>query len=148
MASSSPDSNRGALRVEPRPGRELPLYLDGEIPLEAVSRVRRALAADFDGALDVVVLGMGADGHVASLFPGRPPLPELAALVTDSPKTPAQRITLTRAMLATAQRTILVAAGAEKRTALTGLASGDASLPATGLPGLVVCTDQRAEAER
>jgi len=138
---SSPDSNRGALRFDPEPGLELPLYIDGERPADSVERVEQVLATTFDGKLDVLLLGMGGDGHIASLFPGRPPQPGLVAQVDDSPKPPARRITLTRALLATAQHTILVAAGEGKRRALTRLARGDASLPATGLPGLVVCTD-------
>ena len=141
VPASAPDSNRGAVHFEPAPGVELPLYLDGERPAAAVGRVENELTTTFDGALDVVLLGMGGDGHIASLFAGHPPRTGLAAHVDASPKPPADRITLTRAMLATAQHTYLVAVGEEKRAALTRLMAGDASLPATGLPGLVVCTD-------
>ena len=85
VPSSSPDSNRGGTRFDPAPGVELPLYLDGERPAEAVARVQNELATTFDGALDVVLLGMGGDGHVASLFVGHPPLTGLAAHVSASP---------------------------------------------------------------
>ncbi len=141
VPSSSPDSNRGAVRFEPTPGVVLPLFVDGERPADAVARVARALTTTFEGALDVLLLGMGADGHVASLFVGRPPLAGLVAHIGDSPKPPADRITLTREILATARHMFLVAAGEEKRAALTRLIAGDPSLPAAGLPGLVVCTD-------
>jgi 6-phosphogluconolactonase/glucosamine-6-phosphate isomerase/deaminase len=61
--------------------------------------------------------------------------------VPDSPKPPADRITLTRRALETAKTSLLVAIGEPKREALTRLIGGDASLPAWGLPGLVIVTD-------
>ncbi len=145
VPSSSPDSNRGATHLTPHPGIELPLYLHGERPDEAVARVAHALQTTFQSALDVLVLGMGPDGHVASLFPGRPALPGLVAHVANSPKPPADRITLTRALLETAVHTIVVAAGEDKRAALRRIVHGDPDLPATGLAGLVVCTDLTLE---
>lgn len=141
VPASSPESNRGTLAFEPPAGLELPLWEDGETVEGALARVRRALAEGFDDALDVVLLGMGADGHVASIFPGRPSLEGLVAHVAASPKPPDERITLTRALLATARCTVLAAAGEGKRAALERLLAGDPTLPATGLPGLVVCTD-------
>lgn len=141
VPARAPESNRGATSFVPAPGVELPLFLDGEQPAEAVARVRRELGVTFQNALDVVLLGMGADGHIASLFVDRPPLEGLVGYVGDSPKPPRERITLTRELLRTARHTVLVAAGEEKRMAVTRLLAADASLPATGLPGLVVCTD-------
>jgi 6-phosphogluconolactonase len=141
VPQSSPESNRGTSGFDAQPGVVLPLFLDDERPADAASRVERELEASFDATLDVVLLGMGGDGHIASLFVGRPQLEGLAAHVDDSPKPPANRITLTRAMLATAQHTILVATGEGKRDALTRVVAGDPTLPVTGLPGLVVCTD-------
>jgi 6-phosphogluconolactonase len=70
--------------------------------------------------LDVVLLGVGPDGHVCSLFPGHPALEEASRLVvavTDSPKPPPRRLTLTLPALAGAD--IFIAAfGAEKRAAI------------------------------
>lgn len=150
VAFADPQSNRGAahraghLDSADPPALELPLYLDGETPLEACVRVAAALRDDFQGGLDVLLLGLGEDGHIASLFPGRsferiggPPV----FAVPDSPKPPPRRITLALSMLATAQAGILAAAGAGKRPALERLAKGDPELPATRLQGLTVIHD-------
>jgi 6-phosphogluconolactonase len=144
----APDSNRGTLRLPAGIGCVLPLFEAGETPRAAVARVERELAARFDGALDVTLLGLGPDGHIASLFVGRPDPPGRVAYVPDSPKPPRERITLTRAMLATAAHALLAARGEGKRDALERLAAGDPSLPATGLRGLVLFSDLDLEAAR
>ncbi|MDR3672835.1 MAG: 6-phosphogluconolactonase [Holophaga sp.] len=147
VAWADPQSNRGAAyrdgqldSLDP-PALELPLYLDGETPPEACARVAAALRQEFQGGLDVLLLGMGEDGHIASLFPGRPferiGGPPVFA-VPDSPKPPARRITLALSMLATAERAVLVAAGPGKRAALDRLAQGDPELPASALGDLTV----------
>lgn len=150
------ESNRGsayragALDEDAPPALELPLFRDGETGAGAVARVEAALERDFDGAVDVLLLGMGEDGHVASLFPalaasGRAQGGACVAHVRESPKPPPERITLTRAFLATAGATVLLASGEAKRAALSRLLGGDASLPAHGLPGLAVVTDLALE---
>jgi 6-phosphogluconolactonase len=72
--------------------------------------------------LDVIVLGIGPDGHVASLFPGAPTLDagdgELCLGVHDSPKPPPERITLTLSVLRAARRCVLLATGASKADAV------------------------------
>lgn len=143
-----PESNRGSAYragiladAEP-PASELPLFLDGETGVEAVARVEAALDAELEGAIDVLLLGMGEDGHVASLFPGHPlPPGARVAHVAHSPKPPPERITLTRTLLGRARTSVLVAAGEAKRGALERLRAGDPTLPAHGLPGLTVVTD-------
>lgn len=142
------DSNRGAayragfLGAQRAPARQLPLFLDGERGKDAVSRVESGLTEIFDGAVDVLLLGMGEDGHVASLFPGwSAPPGARVAFVASSPKPPSQRVTLTRPMLVTARCAILVAMGEVKRVALDRLLAGDPTLPAQGIPGLTVVTD-------
>jgi 6-phosphogluconolactonase len=75
--------------------------------------------------LDVVVLGIGPDGHVASLFPGAPTLDagERAVClgVHDSPKPPPERITLSLAVLRAARRCLLLATSASKADAVAGM---------------------------
>ncbi len=152
VASSSPDSNRGeahrsgALRSDHPCALELPLFEEDEAPEQAAVRVDRMLGEAFAGAIDVNLLGLGEDGHIASLFPGRRwhgDGNERAIFVDESPKPPPRRISLTRDLLGTAPRSILVATGPEKAEALARLARRDVALPATGLPGLSVVTDQR-----
>ena len=140
------ESNRGsayragALDADTPPALELPLFRDGETGAQAVARVESALDRGFDGALDVLLLGMGEDGHVASLFPGHRQGGARVAHITASPKPPPERITLTRSFLQTAGETVLLAAGESKRAALSRLLRGD-PLPAHGLAGLTVVTD-------
>jgi 6-phosphogluconolactonase len=136
----------GALHADAPPALELPLFRDGETPAQAVARVEAALDRGFQGALDVLLLGMGEDGHVASLFPGRQTGGGRVAHVTGSPKPPPERITLTRSFLGTAAETVLLAVGESKRAALARLLRGDAALPAHGLAGLAVVTDLEVEA--
>jgi 6-phosphogluconolactonase len=79
--------------------------------------------ADDLPALDLIVLGIGPDGHVASLFPHAATLDAgeqaICLAVHDSPKPPPQRITLSLAVLRAARSCLLLASGAEKRAAVT-----------------------------
>jgi 6-phosphogluconolactonase len=80
---------------------------------------------------------MGPDGHVASLFPGRPALDERERLVVpvdDAPKPPPRRLTMTLPLMAGA-RTICVAAfGREKAAAVHAAVNGpDSDLPVARL---------------
>jgi len=138
----------GHLSVDQPPAQELALYLDGESQAAACERVTRALGAEFDGALDVLLLGMGEDGHIASLFPGFPQLgaTEVVVAVGNSPKPPPNRITLTLPMLRSVPA-ILIAQGTAKRDALAQLKRREQTLPAAQLERVTVVTDQRLDVE-
>ncbi len=81
--------------------------------------------------IDVLVLGMGDDGHTASLFPGSPNL--AAALQEDgsrrvwpmmAPTVPRQRLSMSRALLASATNTLLAISGQSKLTTLNAALAG------------------------
>jgi 6-phosphogluconolactonase len=134
----------GALDPEAPPAVELPLFLDGELPAQACERVMGSLAVQFRDELDVLLLGMGEDGHIASLFPGHQLVgsSQLVGSLFDSPKPPAERVTLTLPILRTAGTVIILAAGNGKREAIERLVAGDSKLPATELRGVTIITDQ------
>ena len=83
--------------------------------------------------LDVVVLGVGPDGHVASLFPGHPALSEedrLVVAIVDSPKPPPRRLTMTMPLLTSARRVIVMALGKSKASVMhEALTREDSMLP-------------------
>ncbi len=116
-------------------------------PLPRVRRLRgeaadlEAAAREYDAELvvplDLVVLGLGEDGHVASLFPGSPLLSERrrrAAVVTDSPKPPALRLTLTPRALTEAREGAVVIAVGEAKAGAARRALGEPGGPASECP--------------
>jgi len=130
-------------RVHPMPASDGP---DGEDPEAAAARYAEELAAAARPGtapmphFDVVLLGIGPDGHVASVFPEHPVAYESrpVSAVRGSPKPPPTRITLTLSALNTGEEVWLIAAGAEKASAvgmaLTG--AGPVQLPAAGVRGV------------
>lgn len=84
-------------------------------------------------AFDLVLLGLGEDGHTASLFPGHPELEEarhLAVRVEGAPKPPSERITLTFPVLNAARHALFLVTGVGKRAAAAKLRAGDPAIPA------------------
>ena len=86
---------------------------------------------------DLNVLGLGPDGHVASLFPGMTDIDDQGGViaVTDSPKPPAERITFTMSTINSAEEVWIVAAGESKADAVTKVIEGDLSIPASYVRG-------------
>lgn len=123
-------------RVHPMPA----LVAGGPDVHQAANAYGEQVRHDPNGhQFDVVLLGMGPDGHVASLFPGSTQLGAVDAIavgVTDSPKPPPERITLTFEALNRTAATWLLVSGEEKAAAVA-LALADTGTvtdtPARGL---------------
>lgn len=128
---------------------ELLWLTPARVPLHGVHRMRAdqadlpAAAAAYgreldrvlgpSGRLDFVLLGVGPDGHVASLFPGHSALRETqdrVVAIQDAPKPPPQRLTMTLPAIASARR-VVVAAFGESKAAVLGeaLSRNDSPLP-------------------
>jgi 6-phosphogluconolactonase len=107
-----------------------------EAELESLFGATDEHASHSDGVVevDLVLLGMGPDGHTASLFPGHALLAErerLIAPIADSPKPPPQRITFTYPLINAARNVAFVVTGAAKQPALREIfESPDCPLPA------------------
>lgn len=119
-----------------------PVPTMGLTPDEAAAQYEATLKA-FHGArhlapdrplFDIVLLGLGTDGHTASLFPGKPMLDERRRWVgaTDDPQG-APRITLTYPALESSHETIFLVAGLDKRDRLREVLAADGRLPAARL---------------
>jgi len=83
---------------------------------------------------DLIHLGLGEDGHTASLFPGSPALQQAQALVAhvhDAPKPPPERLSLTVPVINAARAVLFMVQGASKREALTRVLRRDPALPAS-----------------
>jgi 6-phosphogluconolactonase len=128
-------------RVHPMPSTD-----QGETPEEAAERyaaeLRAATHPDDHGevpSFDVLMLGLGPDGHVASLFPGMPALYERRPVVAvrGAPKPPPTRLSLTLPAIRTAREVWIIAAGESKakaaRLALSD--AGPVQVPAAGARG-------------
>lgn len=112
---------------------------DGEFG-DAIEDAAAAYEALLPAEFDVHLLGMGGEGHINSLFPHTDAVREttrLVVAVTDSPKPPPQRITLTLPAVARAREVWLVVAGAEKADAVAAALGGAAAVdvPAAGALG-------------
>jgi 6-phosphogluconolactonase len=99
---------------------------------------------------DVTLLGLGADGHFASLFPGSPALDERKAWAASViGAKPEPRITLTYPALGSSASVLFLVSGGEKREALERLRGNDPALPASHLEtaGTIRIIADRAAAE-
>nr|WP_062340383.1 6-phosphogluconolactonase [Herbidospora sakaeratensis] len=134
-------------RVHPMPAADAGLTAE-----EAADRYAADLGSGV--AFDVLMLGMGPDSHVASLFPGHPALhvaDRLAVAVHDSPKPPPTRVSLTFPAIQAAREVWVIASGVEKAAAVrVGLTCDQLSAPAAGARGqerTLFLIDRAASAE-
>ncbi len=120
----------------------IPVELGAEQAAEEYARlVREALP------FDMVLLGMGEDGHTASLFPGQEhPKDELVHAVHNAPKPPPDRITLSAEALGDTRQILLLVTGSSKRPAIQAWCQGE-PVPIgriEGMSPMEVLTDQKA----
>jgi 6-phosphogluconolactonase len=133
---TDPDSNEGMARTA---------WLD-RVPVGSVHSMVNAAAGDdieaaasaYDAALrarpplELVHLGLGPDGHTASLFPGTDALGETRrwVIATGDDRHPHPRLTFTYPAIAAARTVVVTVVGAGKRDALAAVRAGDTRAPA------------------
>jgi 6-phosphogluconolactonase len=114
---------------------------------ERAERELRLLAGWSRPRLDLAILGLGQDGHTASLFPGDPALEETERWVARVRRPDHDRLTLTLPVLSSAPTAIFLVSGGAKRTALRSVMDG-ADVPAARVRSRdVVVIADRAAAE-
>ena len=105
-------------------------------------------AASLPDRFDVVHLGIGPDGHTASLVPGDPVLDvdDRSVAITGSTYQGRHRMTLTYPALQRTEQLLWLIAGEDKRDALAGMLAGDPAYPASGVvaPRSLIVTDRAA----
>ncbi|HEX5998342.1 MAG TPA: 6-phosphogluconolactonase [Hyphomicrobiaceae bacterium] len=148
VSRNSPESNyrmarEAMLAHAPVPAGNIhPIPTEGVTPQEAALSYERELKTVYGAAtlspdrplFDVTFLGLGTEGHIASLFPGTAILSErsswVGAVIGAKPE---PRITLTYPALESSRSVAFLVAGAAKRPVVERLLEGDPDLPATHL---------------
>lgn len=146
---SDPESNylmaKQALldRVAPSTVYRIPAELGPDVGADLYAGVVARVAP-----LDLVILGVGEDGHTASLFPGHPELKAdgLVVGVRNSPKPPPERVSLTLGALRDARRVVVLATGAGKADAVARAKRGE--VPSGMIPHARWLIDRAAAGSR
>lgn len=138
-----PDRNDGPTLAAWRAGGDLPAFVH-PMPAEADDLEAAAVAysatlaeATAGGPLDAALVGIGEDGHLASLFPNHPGLSELSPVftVTDSPKPPPRRLTMGLTVIRECRLIAVLALGEAKGRIYARSRRGpDPALPCSLLP--------------
>jgi 6-phosphogluconolactonase len=116
----SPDSNYGLteqMLLKPL-GAKAPSAIRMQAEMPDLNFAAKQYAKQLPSALDLLILGVGDDGHVCSLFPGHKALlvkDSSVTVINDSPKPPPKRLTLTMTYLLRARHIWIVAVGERKR---------------------------------
>jgi 6-phosphogluconolactonase len=133
-----------AVGVDPARVHEIPSTAEADSTDAAATAYADTVRSVGSGSFDLLMLGVGPDGHVASLFPGFPQLrvdDAIAVGVTGSPKPPPERVTLTYPALNRSDEVWFVVSGAEKAEAVGRALSAEPpsvqEIPATGVRGRV-----------
>jgi 6-phosphogluconolactonase len=113
------------------------LSSDSQVELDVVAKRYSLDLLGID--MDLTLLGVGPDGHVASLFPGQWKESEArdAIAVHDSPKPPPQRISFSMSKINASSAVWFVVSGAEKREAMAKIIARDPSIPASHVQGKI-----------
>ena len=149
VPSDHPDSNLGMIREAflDRLGWSQPVFheMDGERCDADVHEGELRQILGEEPHLDLAVLGLGADGHTASLFPGDRALTVRDRWVVAVDRPDHRRLTLTLSVLSSARVAMFLVAGARKREALLHLLEGD-DVPASRVTAgrVVVVADAAA----
>ena len=139
VPADHPDSNAGMARralfaAVPAALHEVPWRDDPAAAAEAYeAELARLLPRGVSGHLEpgLVLLGVGQDGHTASLFPGSTALTETTRdYVATFVEGIGWRLTATRALLGRARRTVFLVAGASKAAIVAEILDGSSELPA------------------
>ncbi|CAM3777635.1 6-phosphogluconolactonase [Nocardioides zeicaulis] len=149
VEAASPDRNARQARealldhvgVDPAHVHEVPASDQVATAEEAAEAYSRALREHGAGFFEVLMLGIGPDGHCASLFPGHPAVhatDAIAVAVHDSPKPPPDRVTLTFEAMERCRAVWFIASGDGKADAVARALADEGSVeetPARGVSG-------------
>ncbi|SDE50802.1 6-phosphogluconolactonase [Auraticoccus monumenti] len=143
VPTEDPDRNAGealailapSLAMDPSRVHPMPAA-DGNVSIEDSAA---GYATELgETTFDICLLGVGPDGHVASIFPDHPslePTPARVLAVHDSPKPPPLRLSLSLATLNRSREVWFVVSGADKAEAVRRAQSGETGLPAAMVTG-------------
>lgn len=138
LPEGDPDRNATSARADfldvvgARLVHEMPASDQGMDLRQAAASYSELVRRSAGHGFDVVMLGMGPDGHVASIFPGHPAgdVDAIVVPVTESPKPPPQRLSLSTEALSHTTNLWFILSGPQKAAVAEQVLSGDSDLPA------------------